>query len=937
MDLAGGQGCGVGSDHGPRADPLPAEAAFVRRAYGGPVAGSGELGGEGGRCSAVRIIQPQLHERAIRHPQSGWTASSRNRPQGTEHVSSTSSLQDGGHPSAAGPSATGRFHDEGGLKGRLPDSPHGEVSPTPSGIPVAGSALPLQSPPLWPCAGTTDFHEAAAPGGGGPAANGSPVDHLSGRHPDPGPVGSRVSPSDRDLAAAAILLGLCGQPGEVGADPDARTGVSRLPDHLSSNGLAADREEAAEDSVYMPDPSCGRDTIPSRAGQLHRQPNGSVAGCAPSPLAHASSASHSRSGGAAGASLDFTSRLDTRGGRRSAMVDSPSGPVERPAPSSGSSHDADSLGRSHRRRWRRLGSSVRFASNRRPLVAGGADLAYQRVGAAGCQVSRPVFCQDRGARPHRPPARQSGGGELHKSNGRNPQPAPRQDRQGAVGMVLGQGDYGGGRIPSRLPKHRRRFPVQTPRLGRVAASSGRFPAAATPLPSQLNRPVRDQNQCPAVSLRVLAARATVRRYRRLHSRLAARKGLRLSPLRSSRQGDSPGATPGGAITGAGDTDVEGSSLVSSSAGSDRGPAVSSSGASGPSPRPSGSSSPAGPSGTAAPLRVAHLRSVHAAAGLPESVSELLVASWRPGTSRRYNSVWAVWRSWCRGRAVDPVSPLLRDVLTFLAETFAQDRSYRTIAGYRSALSSALPPIDGVAVGAHPTVCRLLKGAYNTRPPRPRYATTWDVGGVLSHLRSWGPSAQLSDRRLTLRLAMLLALAGARRSGELASMGRPLLFTAEGVTIPLLSPTKTQRCGEPLRQLRYAEFDNELLCPVAHLRVYEARSATWHPEPPPHLLLSFRRPHKSVASSTVARWLRTVLSEAGVDVAVFRAHSTRGAASSAAAGAGVSMTAILATADWRQASTFRRFYHRREAPSSQTVFQEAVLSRSPVSTADSSAH
>ena len=172
MDLAGSQGCGVGSDHGPRADPLPAEAAFVRRAYGGPVAGSGELGGEGGRRSAVGIIQPQLHERAIRHPQSGWTASSRNRPQGSEHFSSTSSLQDGGHPSAAGPSATGRFHDEGGLKGRLPDGPHGEVSPTPSGIQVAGSALPLQSPPLWPCTGATDFHEAAAPSGGSPAANG---------------------------------------------------------------------------------------------------------------------------------------------------------------------------------------------------------------------------------------------------------------------------------------------------------------------------------------------------------------------------------------------------------------------------------------------------------------------------------------------------------------------------------------------------------------------------------------------------------------------------------------------------------------------------------------------------------------------------------------------------------------------------------------------
>ena len=359
----------------------------------------------------------------------------------------------------------------------------------------------------------------------------------------------------------------------------------------------------------MPDPSCGRYTIPSRAGQLHRQPNCSMAGCAPSPLAHASSASHSRSGGAAGASLDFTSRLDTRGGRRSVMVDSPSGPVERPAPSSGSSHDADSLGCSHRRRWRRLGGSVRWSREEQTwhinaLELQAAKLAVQSFAKTGVRGRIALQLDNQVAVSY-----------INRMGGTH---SPRLDRIARelwewclAREITVEAEYLPGSLNTDadfLSKHHGSAEWRLHPGVSSSCNAAFKPAQSTCL---------DQNQCPAVSLRVLAARATVRQYRRLHSRLAARKGLRLSPIRSSRQGDLPGATAGGAITGAGDTDVEGSSLVSSSVGSDRGPAVSSSGASGPSPRPSGSSSPAGPSGTAAPLRVAHLRSVHAAAGLPD--------------------------------------------------------------------------------------------------------------------------------------------------------------------------------------------------------------------------------------------------------------------------------------------------------------------------------
>jgi hypothetical protein len=38
---------------------------------------------------------------------------------------------------------------------------------------------------------------------------------------------------------------------------------------------------------------------------------------------------------------------------------------------------------------------------------------------------------------------------------------------------------------------------------------------------------------------------------------------------------------------------------------------------------------------------------------------------------------------------------------------------------------------------------LLKGAYNLRPPLPRYFSTWDVRVVISFMDSLGPNEGLS--------------------------------------------------------------------------------------------------------------------------------------------------------------------------------------------------
>ena len=113
-----------------------------------------------------------------------------------------------------------------------------------------------------------------------------------------------------------------------------------------------------------------------------------------------------------------------------------------------------------------------------------------------------------------------------------------------------------------------------------------------------------------------------------------------------------------------------------------------------------------------------------------------------------------------------------------------------------------------------------------------------------------------------------------------------------------------------------------MCPVSTLKEYENRTKSLRGGET-KLLVAIIKPHKAVSSSTVARWLKSLLEASGVDVSIFSAHSVRGASSSAAASVGISTSDILKAAGWSSESTFQRFYYRStENPS----FGRAVLSQ-----------
>ena len=98
-----------------------------------------------------------------------------------------------------------------------------------------------------------------------------------------------------------------------------------------------------------------------------------------------------------------------------------------------------------------------------------------------------------------------------------------------------------------------------------------------------------------------------------------------------------------------------------------------------------------------------------------------------------------------------------------------------------------------------------------------------------------------------------------------------------------------------------------ICVVQTLREYKKR--TCHLRKSAQLLVSYKAPHKPVCAQTVSRWIREILTLAGVDIK-YTSHSTRSAATSAAAEAGVSLEVILEAADWASARTFEQHYYKR---------------------------
>ncbi len=331
-------------------------------------------------------------------------------------------------------------------------------------------------------------------------------------------------------------------------------------------------------------------------------------------------------------------------------------------------------------------------------------------------------------------------------------------------------------------------------------------------------------------------------------------------------------------------------------------------------------------------------------GLPAEVQETIASARAPATRKLYSSKWGVFESWCLTRAIDPVNCPVGPVLEFLQERLTAGAAATTLRVYVAAIA-AQRELDEIPLGRHRLVSAFMRGARRLRPVRPTAVPSWDLSVVLEGLVTapFEPLESASDRILTLKVVLLLALTSLKRVGDLQafSVSETCMDFAPGLVkvtlrprpgyIPKVLSTSFRSQVVTLHSFHpppFASSEDErlhMLCPVRALKLYVDRSKVWRRSP--QLLICFGAGRRGLATSKqrISHWVRDAISLAYEARELpsplsLRAHSTRGVASSQALFRGVPLEDICVAAGWSSPHTFVRFYNLDvdTAPGSQVL-------------------
>jgi hypothetical protein len=262
----------------------------------------------------------------------------------------------------------------------------------------------------------------------------------------------------------------------------------------------------------------------------------------------------------------------------------------------------------------------------------------------------------------------------------------------------------------------------------------------------------------------------------------------------------------------------------------------------------------------------------------------------------------------------------------LANLADNQKSYSVVNTHKVSIIQTLIACGNSGLNNSALITRVMKGIFNCNPPMPRYACTWDTSVLLTYLRSLYPLSSLSLKLITWKTAALVALVTAQRAQTVLALDlRYMTIKSDRIVFEIRSLLKGSRPGKPNPPVELLAFTEPSLCVKRTLIHYVNRTKSVRKSM--QLFVSFRS-GQPVCTSTVARWIRGAMEESGVDVAVFKAHSLRGAASSKAWTLGVKLQDILSTASWAKEKTFADFYNRKilsDFPVSRSRFADAILS------------
>ena len=284
--------------------------------------------------------------------------------------------------------------------------------------------------------------------------------------------------------------------------------------------------------------------------------------------------------------------------------------------------------------------------------------------------------------------------------------------------------------------------------------------------------------------------------------------------------------------------------------------------------------------------------------------------------------WSVYRSWCHSHSHSVSRPSLAKVADFLTWLRSSRRlSVSSIRGYRSMLSAVfrfhLPSLS-----SDPVLRDLLRSFNLSSAERVLRPPAWYLAKVLRYLNSshFEPLSQASLRDLSQKALFLLALATAKRVGELQALSSVVTFVGLDASLSYI-PQFVAKSESLTRSIPrsflvkvfvrlVAGLDTDLLlCPVRALRIYLDRTRSLSPLRH-RLFVSPRRPSRAMSKNAVSFFLRGVIHAAGAsrpEVGSVRAHEVRSVSTSVAFHRNWSVSSVLESATWSSSSVFSSFY------------------------------
>ena len=227
---------------------------------------------------------------------------------------------------------------------------------------------------------------------------------------------------------------------------------------------------------------------------------------------------------------------------------------------------------------------------------------------------------------------------------------------------------------------------------------------------------------------------------------------------------------------------------------------------------------------------------------------------------------------------------------------------------RSALPCVVTIRGYLKLSENPLVSRYLKGICNRQPPLPKYVHIWDISLLLRYCDNMDSNDSLQFKALVKKTVMLFIILVAHRKQVLLRLSTGNIIFKENKVILLPNKTiKHTKPNTPLEPLIYHYYPgNNKLYIVNCLKSYIGLQ---------NALLGeeikggycFGKPYKPVSHEKISRWIKSELTDAGVDTSVFRAHSCRSASSSKVKDIGVSLNEILKPGCWKSKHTFRTYY------------------------------